>query len=144
MSCCRVLNHQEPKTLDPFNRCALQYLNTQQLQNEIRSNLDDLRVIKSELRGAAQLPSGRTGSSHPGSECWPWPHLFSALVGNCGIPGTDLQSVSLSSSLDGSSCKIASVGVSAICTAITMLMQSYSSSGMRCCCCCSRVDLAMW
>lgn len=40
----------------------------QQLQNEIRSNLDDLRVIKAELRGAAQLPSSITRSSHPGSE----------------------------------------------------------------------------
>lgn len=39
-----------------------------QLQNEIRSNLDDLRVIKAELRGAAQLPSAITRSSHPGSE----------------------------------------------------------------------------
>eukprot|EP00752_Nemacystus_decipiens_P003664 g3377.t1 len=38
-----------------------------QLQNEIRSNLDDLRVIKAELRGAAQLPSAITKSSHPGS-----------------------------------------------------------------------------
>eukprot|EP00903_Cladosiphon_okamuranus_P010293 g9743.t1 len=38
-----------------------------QLQNEIRSNLDDLRVIKAELRGAAQLPSSITRSSHPGS-----------------------------------------------------------------------------
>ncbi|CAM9221902.1 unnamed protein product [Pylaiella littoralis] len=38
-----------------------------QLQNEIRSNLDDLRVIKAELRGAAQLPSGITRSSHPGT-----------------------------------------------------------------------------
>jgi len=39
-----------------------------QLQNEIRSNLDDLRVIKAELRGAAQLPSAITRSSHPGSK----------------------------------------------------------------------------
>ncbi|CAM9171948.1 unnamed protein product [Scytosiphon promiscuus] len=38
-----------------------------QLQNEIRSNLDDLRVIKAELRGAAQLTPGITNSSHPGS-----------------------------------------------------------------------------
>eukprot|EP00904_Undaria_pinnatifida_P008265 jgi/Undpi1/4569/HiC_scaffold_18.g07923.m1 len=38
-----------------------------QLQNEIRSNLDDLRVIKAELRGAVRLPAGVTGSSHPGS-----------------------------------------------------------------------------
>ncbi|CAM9943858.1 unnamed protein product [Laminaria digitata] len=37
-----------------------------QLQNEIRSNLDDLRVIKAELRGAVRLPAGITGSSHPG------------------------------------------------------------------------------
>ncbi|CBN79528.1 conserved unknown protein [Ectocarpus siliculosus] len=37
-----------------------------QLQNEIRSNLDDLRVIKAELRGAANLPPGITRSSHPG------------------------------------------------------------------------------
>ncbi|CAN0253783.1 unnamed protein product, partial [Hapterophycus canaliculatus] len=39
-----------------------------QLQNEIRSNLDDLRVIKAELRGAAQLTPGITSSSHPGSD----------------------------------------------------------------------------
>lgn len=39
-----------------------------QLQNEIRSNLDDLRVIKAELRGAANLPPGITRSSHPGSK----------------------------------------------------------------------------
>lgn len=39
-----------------------------QLQNEIRSNLDDLRVIKAELRGAANMPPGITRSSHPGSK----------------------------------------------------------------------------
>ena len=44
-----------------------------QLQNEIRSNLDDLRVIKAELRGAVRLPAGVTGSSHPGSESPPPP-----------------------------------------------------------------------
>lgn len=52
-----------------------------QLQNEIRSNLDDLRVIKSELVGAARLPAGITSSSHPGSE-----HVFGCC---CHRPSFD-------------------------------------------------------
>ncbi|CAB1106003.1 unnamed protein product [Ectocarpus sp. CCAP 1310/34] len=60
-----------------------------QLQNEIRSNLDDLRVIKAELRGAANLPPGITRSSHPGSSALRDQHAVSAppSVGGSGTAG---------------------------------------------------------